>query len=279
MSEVIRTGFIGATDADLCLFYYSGHGNETDSDSAGSLIGVDSYGMTPLQLRNRLYEATPGPVCVLIDACGSGASVYAQETGSADMSAGDQPDRDPVYFTRAIVNAFRSRSPFKDVKTGELRDTEKYSVLTACAHKETSMGSYLTEELVRSNIQRLKEDPSAYNADDFLLSLQGSAFTFSLIQSMGMHYPDCDPAPALSGDSNQDGMLTVSEAYVKVFSTLNSMDSLWREFLDYIRDNKIKSDAELTGPNHTIEELYNLHKQTAQFSGIPSNVLFWLSNP
>lgn len=85
--------------------------------------------------------------------------------------------------------------------------------MTACAFNETSMGVYETEAFVDAVIQQLKEDSSRINDNDFDVTLDGGAFTYALVQAMGLHYPECTADDALSGDTNGDGVLTLSEAY------------------------------------------------------------------
>ena len=202
---------------------------------------MEDYVITPAELRDWLSDATPGPVTVLIDACGSGAAVYSQDTGEEEIggadpdfssqdaaaygaNAAEQPDRNPDNFTRAFVNAFSSHSFFDEIKSGELRDPEKFSVLTACGYNEISMGTYLTEELVETNIALVQAISEILDSDDFEISYKGGAFTYALIQSIGLQYPTCVPDPSMSADSNHDGMLTLSETYINVSHILQDID-------------------------------------------------------
>lgn len=283
--EAIRTTFANATSSDLCLFYFSGHGDETDSEQAGSIFGITSFFgwelyttgegdfFTPAQLRDCLSDATPGPVSVVIDACGSGASIYSETMTARGAETGGAVRHHPGNFTQAVVSAFSSGTASDQAKSGELRNAEKFSVLTACAFNETSMGGYLTEGFVNSVIQQLEADPSLMHDDDFGVALDGGAFTYALVQAMGFHYPDCSADNSLSGDTNGDGMLTLSETFFKVSGIVRNMDRLWRRLVDYMR--RIVPDEELTA-GHSIEALYDLYSQTPRMSGYGSNILFWL---
>lgn len=71
------SAFAGATEEDISLFYYSGHGVE-----GGELVGVDMTLVTPAALRSVLDEV-PGRKVLIIDACYSGQWVSTASTRSA----------------------------------------------------------------------------------------------------------------------------------------------------------------------------------------------------
>jgi len=106
-----------------------------------------------------------------------------------------------------------------------------------------------------------------------LKRIEDLAFTYALIRSMGMRFPDCAPDDSLSGDS--DGRLTLMEAYRNVTAVLQDIEEQWYRLVDYVRT--ISSDDELTnGGEHTIDELYALHSQSPRYAGYGESVLFWL---
>ena len=72
----ISSVFSGAKEEDISLFYYSGHGLESDNPADnGSLVGIEfnAY-VTAAQLRSAL-DSIPGRKIVIIDACYSGGMI------------------------------------------------------------------------------------------------------------------------------------------------------------------------------------------------------------
>ena len=75
--DAAGSAYAAATDADISLFYYSGHGN-----TRGELIGTDEETVSPSALRSAL-DGVPGRKIVIIDACYSGQWVNAASAGDA----------------------------------------------------------------------------------------------------------------------------------------------------------------------------------------------------
>lgn len=129
MLSAIRSAFSGATEKDVSLFYFAGHGMQ----NSGAIEGTDGYCIYPDELRDALLEI-PGQVIVLLECCHSGA--YITRDGKSVKA-------DPEMFNRKIINAFsgyRLALPADsedDSKTGELM-TDKFIVLTACSMYEES---------------------------------------------------------------------------------------------------------------------------------------------
>ena len=148
----IRTAFAGATNNDVSLFYYSGHGNESSSYysrpySCGALLTHDDEMLSLHQLAEWLNEV-PGKVIVLIDSCGSGAAVYG-----FNKAGGVEEAFDPESFDGAVVDAFASvdkgvSAPWS-TSEGAFIVTNKFYVLTASRYQEYSWcskkGSYFTQ--------------------------------------------------------------------------------------------------------------------------------------
>ena len=127
--SAIRSGFSGAKDNDVSLFYYGGHGMQYD----GSLCGVDNTFVSPTQLRDALL-AVPGKVIVILECCHSGSMVKANG-GAADLST-------PKDFNDQVISAFSGYTIAAQdgdavANTGELRSS-KFIVLTACEKYEES---------------------------------------------------------------------------------------------------------------------------------------------
>lgn len=112
--------FADATENDVILFYYSGHG-ETGS---GSLCGYDGQTVSPQALRAAL-DKIPGTKIILLDSCFSGyligrsAVQIAQERAKADLE----------QFVSAFSKAKKGRSL-----------GNSYFILTASSLYETSIG-------------------------------------------------------------------------------------------------------------------------------------------
>lgn len=234
MKSSIGTAFAGATrSTDVCLFYYSGHGDDSTSDSAGSLCGIDYYygsgAVHPSELRSCIDEATPGKAIVLLDSCGSGAPIYYSWDGMTitrnartDRKAGGQGG-----FVDAVISAFKKGASKPGAKTGELRDS-KYNVLAACEYGETSTDGYITQKTVDTFFSNMKK--YGYYDWDWLIK-KGGLFTYSLIRSMGCSYPAGAYSGSMAGDSDKDKKLTLLEAYNGVWNQVDKMNSMWRKAL------------------------------------------------
>ncbi len=184
----ITSAFSKATSNDICLFYYSGHGDDSYGSSGGSLAGIecDYYGnglVSPGALARRLKEACPGKVIVLLDACGSGSYIYNNAGEKVEVSGS------PKNFNDAIINAFSYRDEEVVSNTGELIG-KKFIVLTASAHGQPS-----------SDIR--------FTGENFYAGL----FTYFLCGAMGCDYPDGHYMGQMYGDSNKDNKLTLGETY------------------------------------------------------------------
>lgn len=78
--SAISSTFAGATENDVSLFFYSGHG-----DKGGKLVGYDFGMITPAELRGWL-DTIPGRKIVIVDACYSGAVIGKDTQGFAAES-------------------------------------------------------------------------------------------------------------------------------------------------------------------------------------------------
>lgn len=147
--KAIKRTFGKAKDDDVSLFFISTHGvssPEAGATMAGALAMIPEYSSV-LLLKDlaKALNKIPGKIIVLIDACGSGAAVYAGNAPGA-------PKADPIEaerrFNEQVVEAFRQADPGIAVdtrsdgavraNTGELRIENKFYVLTAAAYQENS---------------------------------------------------------------------------------------------------------------------------------------------
>lgn len=115
----ISATFGGATERDVSLFYYSGHG-----DRNGALVGYDNKRLNPSDLRDVL-NTIPGRKIVIIDACYSGKMISRSLTSESE-GAGSAED-----FVDFFMTAFTARSK------GDLRGAD-YFVITAASGSEES---------------------------------------------------------------------------------------------------------------------------------------------
>ena len=115
----IRDAFAGATENDISLFYFTGHG----LSDTGELVGNDgtSY-LRFVKLRNVLDEI-PGKKIVLLESCHSGNSI-GRSVDSANIMS------ELNAFNAQAIAAFSSMS-----RSGELASTPYY-VLTAASADE-----------------------------------------------------------------------------------------------------------------------------------------------
>lgn len=119
----IADAFSGATQDDISLLYYSGHGEQ-----GGYLLGGDLALLSPGRLRQAL-DAVPGRKVVVIDACYSGALITARSAGKSDEDAADQ-------FVQSFARVFSQRS------RGALSSGDYY-VIVACGEEEESLEGYI----------------------------------------------------------------------------------------------------------------------------------------
>ena len=84
----MEEAFRDASERDVCLFYYTGHGSYDADYYAGALKGIDvntpgtNYvdALLPLkELADTLDRLCPGEVIVILDSCGSGSAVWNGE--------------------------------------------------------------------------------------------------------------------------------------------------------------------------------------------------------
>ena len=84
MKKAILSVFSEASEQDVSLFYYSGHG-----DDDGSLVGMDFARLSPEELKSVL-DQVPGRKVILADACASGVLIArsAKSVKAAGSSSG-----------------------------------------------------------------------------------------------------------------------------------------------------------------------------------------------
>ena len=206
-------------ETDVCLLYYSGHGDNSTTSTAGSLFGTNGKANTdgsaisghvlPSVLCSTIDNATLGRVIVILDSCGSGAPIYEEQSG-VKSGLGKRSS-----FARAVINAFRGKTLLNSTKTGEM--VNKYIVLAACEYGKTSESTYTDQEALNDYLVEFDSEK--------LLKI-GSAFSYSLVKTMGCNYPSGHYSGAMTGDINNDGKLSLLEAYQGIKNKVNEMNEI-----------------------------------------------------
>ena len=146
--SAIQSAFAGADENDVSLFFIATHGDSADntpSDKAGALYMASLDEAYPesfylSELRDLLLNV-PGKVVVILESCGSGASIVQSNSASA---------RSAQNFDIQAVELFREADPgVIDVvtgdsvaaNTGELRKVNKFYVLCCSEYREESWGN------------------------------------------------------------------------------------------------------------------------------------------
>ena len=259
LSAVSNTFGQATRETDVCLLYYSGHGDNSKSATAGSLFGTDGKGsgadntaqsgyVLPSELCSAIDSATPGSVIVILDSCGSGSSIFDESSGTKGVSAAGS------NFTRAVVNAFRGKTAQNDTKSGEMLG--KYVVLAACEHGTTSKSSYVDQQSLEAYIANNYEESKLFKA--------GSAFTYSLVRTMGCSYP----SGTCTGAMTSDQKLSLSEAYQGILNQVNNMNQL---VIEAYRAFYFASTGNELPPEY---EDYRHYTQVVQMSGPGDYILF-----
>ena len=138
--SAISSTFSTATERDISLFYYSGHGEED-----GSLVGKSGTDfVTPAQLRDAL-DSIPGRKIVIVDACYSGQLIADEnESGNPDMLLlhGTNAPESQTDHAAQFVSAFQSA--FRRIWLNGVLNTGSYYVITAARENEKSEEGFIT---------------------------------------------------------------------------------------------------------------------------------------
>ncbi len=188
--NAITTAYKGATDSDVSLFSYSGHGVNAGGSGAyqGALVGVDGSYVTLQELANALSNVK-GRVIVVLDSCHSGSAIKGQTKEELEA------------FNNAAIEAFsgywlESEGGGSGTKMGEFKQS-KFVVITAASYDESSWDGGF--------------DGSGY--------AQG-AFSAAIIKGMGCAYPNgAYQGGTMPADKNKDGRITLKELYEYAYQT------------------------------------------------------------
>ena len=203
IKSAISTAFSGATNNDVSLFYYSGHGMGSDSSSIlGALVGINysnNYNdyLTTSALASELSKV-PGRVIVILDSCHSGAAI---NKGIED------PEASAEAFNQSVIDAFAAYDStvyVNNEKVGELA-TSKFIVITACRKDQTSSSFTYT---------------SGSNSGKSF-----GAFTKCFVEGCGVQYFTGSYTGSMPADSNSNNQLTVYEIYTYAQTEASALNS------------------------------------------------------
>lgn len=184
--NAISKTFAGADDDDVSLFFIATHGDvdkDTPKAYAGSLAMTSGGDLLLSDLANAL-EAVPGKVIVVLESCGAGAAVYANNSAGDRKTLYEEYKQRTEAFDAAVIKAFADAdSAALRANTGEFRVKNKFYVLTASRYQELSWG------------WESGDPETSYNY-----------FTLWLTQGVGV-YGD------MPADTNRNGRTTLNELY------------------------------------------------------------------
>lgn len=180
LQSAIRDAFADATEDDVSLFAFSGHG--LVNYAGQSCIALNTFvTVTGAELRAML-DTVPGRKVVLLDCCFSGGMIVDAETSDAaspDDTAAEEsePVWSPADFVSGMTGAF-------SVRSRAALDSAGYFVITACSPDEVS-----------------------WSLGD------GGAFTTALLKGIGYDIYSGVTA-SMPADTDGDDAVSVSEAFV-----------------------------------------------------------------
>ena len=186
--SLISLAFADASENDVSLCYYSGHGVTGSGDYySGALMTVD-YNYIPMQDLAELLSVVPGKVIVILDSCGSGAAISGG-TESASTYSGDEVDVfDPTSFNTQVVQAFSQYNENEQIKSAELA-TDKFYVLTSSAYEQNSRSICID-------------------------NIWGGVFTRAFVGAVGYDYNSKSWNESMNADENADNCVTLNECYI-----------------------------------------------------------------
>lgn len=203
----ISSAFKGATERDICMLIYAGHGEDDTEINPGALLGVkydpmDDEGdfVSADRLTYALKKACPGKVFVILESCGSGAYIY--DGGELSWEVNGTPEA----FTRGVISAFRGADEELMSNSGEMR-SKKFTVLAACEYGDSSIQLPLTKKL------------------------EAGIFDYCLITAMGCKYPSGSYTGSTPADKNGDGNITLSEIFQGANAVYDDLKTRYKDLL------------------------------------------------
>lgn len=138
--NTISSTFGAATEDDVSLIYFSGHG-----DTDGSLIGSDILPVTPNALRKQL-DVIPGRKIIIVDACYSGQLIDNSQSMLLMAPKGDFCSSFMSAFSRQSKGVLNTGNYFVIVSSGPRELSEEGNVYSGTS---TKILGYFTFALCR----------------------------------------------------------------------------------------------------------------------------------
>ena len=192
MRSDITEAFKGATENDVSLLYFAGHGVQVVNSPAeavkyyqGAITGIEG-GNVPIPELAQMLSQVPGRVIVILDSCHSGAAI-SSNGGEDPLDA----------FNQSVIDAFAAYdtklvSDDLSANAGELAQS-KFIVFTATKFSETGIQVTRTWS---------SGDQEFYGI-----------FTRAFVEGCGGSYPSGSYVGYMPADTNGDSKLTVSEIH------------------------------------------------------------------
>ena len=200
----ISDAFGDAKSDDVSLFYFAGHGVESEYTSyLGALCGYTGSGLDYLLLDNLAGKLSnvPGKVIIMLDSCYSGAAI-GKDIGT-DASE---------EFNKRVLEAFSgykmdgTRSD--DVSNWQDFTDSKFIVLTAATYSKSSWMIW-------------HEDLGWYT--------WRGLFSNALIEALGGTYPSGDYIGSVPADVNGDNKISLGELYDYIVTSVKTITDWWND--------------------------------------------------
>ena len=163
VQSAIQSTFANTKSSDVSIFFIATHGN---SNGDGELALTDGSFLDFATLANWLNSYVKGKVIVIIESCGSGSAIYANQAEAANADK---------IFTEKLIEAFAKvdEAEMANAGVGAMRQS-KFYVLAASAHHQMSWGheggdagNYFTDWLIEG-IGSSGQMPADTNANNYV---------------------------------------------------------------------------------------------------------------
>lgn len=210
--DLIDIAFSDATEDDISLFYYSGHGITGAGENYSGAIQTVDYQYITTQDLAELLSGVPGKIIVIMDSCGSGATISDEEiSASYANSLFSANDLSESYTKEDTDNEIDEIFDAERFSKGVIEAFKPYYLSTGTANADMS-GSGRAMELRTSKFYVLTG--SAYEESSLTTNnggYWGGLFTKGLTSCAGFTYPTSSFAGSFAGDSNDDNQLSLAE--------------------------------------------------------------------
>lgn len=207
--DLIDVAFEGATNDDVSLFYYSGHGVTGAGEYYSGALQTVDYGYLTMGDLAELLSNVPGRVIVILDSCGSGSAISdgsnrkvstaeksSCKSESKANSSDDSSDAQSIgfnaeQFNTGVIESFSAvdstiiSKPGRNTKSMELKQT-KFHVITSSAYEENSLTTMID-------------------------GIWGGILTKGIAYATGCSYPDGIYSGSMPADINADYGISFSE--------------------------------------------------------------------